>query len=83
MTVDHAEEHPEPPRGETPSTLGTVITLGSTIAGSIVVGLLLGIVLDNAAGTSPLFLLLGLFLGIAAAGFALKAAATRLGGAKQ
>jgi len=82
VTVDHAEEHTETSRGETPSTLGTVITLGSTIAGSIVVGLLLGIVLDNAAGTSPLFLLLGLFLGIAAAGFALKAAATRLGGAK-
>jgi len=83
MTVEQRPDHSETPRSSKPSTLGTVITLGSTIAGSIIVGLLLGLFLDSQAGTSPLFLLLGIFLGIAAAGFALKAAATRLGGAKQ
>jgi|GEM_PF-1428032 len=80
VVVEPTEEHPDAARPNEPSTLGTVVSLGSSIVGSIVVGLLLGLYLDHEAGTSPLFLLLGLFLGIAAAGFALKAAATRLGG---
>ena len=63
VVVEPTEEHPDAARPNEPSTLGTVVSLGPSIVGSIVVGLLLG-----------------LFLGIAAAGFALKAAATRLGG---
>ena len=55
------------------SNLATVVTLGSTIGGSIVGGLLLGIWLDGVAGTSPLLLLLGLLLGIVGAGAALVA----------
>ncbi len=53
------------------SNLATVVTLGSTIVGSIVGGLLLGLWLDSMTGTSPLLLLLGLLLGIAGAGAAL------------
>ena len=53
------------------SSLATVVTLGSTIVGSIVGGLLLGLWLDSVAGTSPLFLLLGLLFGIMGAGAAL------------
>jgi F0F1-type ATP synthase assembly protein I len=42
--------------------------------GAIVAGTLLGLLLDNLAGTSPVFTLLGVFLGMAfgAVGFALR-----------
>lgn len=52
------------------------VAVGSTIVGSIVVGLLLGLWLDGVAGTSPLFLLLGLLLGIGGAAAALVRAGT-------
>ncbi len=52
------------------------LTVGSTIVGSIVVGLLLGLWLDGVVGTSPLFLLLGLALGIGGAAAALVRAGT-------
>lgn len=42
--------------------------------GAIVAGTVLGIVIDNAAGTSPAFTIAGVFLGMAfgALGFALR-----------
>jgi F0F1-type ATP synthase assembly protein I len=43
------------------------ITVGSTIVGSIVGGLLFGLWLDGVVHTSPLFLLIGLLLGIGGA----------------
>lgn len=52
------------------------IAVGSTIVGSIVGGLLLGLWLDGVVGTSPLFLLVGLALGIAGAAAALVRAGT-------
>jgi F0F1-type ATP synthase assembly protein I len=52
------------------------VAVGSTIVGSIIFGLLLGLWLDGVAGTSPLFLLLGLLLGIGGAAAALVRAGT-------
>jgi len=52
------------------------VAVGSTIVGSIIFGLLLGLWLDGVAGTSPLFLLIGLFLGIGGAVAALVRAGT-------
>jgi F0F1-type ATP synthase assembly protein I len=37
------------------------------LAGAVVVGLVVGLLLDHAAGTSPAFTLVGIALGIAAA----------------
>ena len=57
-----------------------LIGLGGLLVGAIVVGTILGIVLDNAAGTTPVFTIVGVFLGMAlgALGFALRVrAATR------
>jgi F0F1-type ATP synthase assembly protein I len=41
--------------------------MGMAIAAQLVVGLALGWLIDHLASTSPIFLLVGLFLGIAAA----------------
>ena len=51
-----------------------LIGLGGLLVGAIVAGTLLGILLDNAAGTSPAFTIVGVFLGMAAGalGFALR-----------
>jgi F0F1-type ATP synthase assembly protein I len=51
-----------------------LIGLGGLLVGAIVAGTLLGIWLDSAAGTSPVFTLVGVFLGMAfgALGFALR-----------
>jgi F0F1-type ATP synthase assembly protein I len=51
-----------------------LIGLGGLLVGAIVVFTLLGIVLDDAAGTSPAFTVAGVFLGMAlgALGFALR-----------
>lgn len=48
-----------------------LLGLGGLLAGSVVAGLVLGLVLDDQAGTSPVFTLAGVFLGIVAgaAGF--------------
>ena len=42
--------------------------LGGLLAGAVVVGLVLGLVIDDQAGTSPVFTLLGIGLGIVAGG---------------
>ena len=51
-----------------PPTLG-LIGIGWYVAICIVLGVLAGLWLDEQAGTKPLFTLLGLGLGLAAAGY--------------
>lgn len=55
-----ADGHPDPTlRGR------DLAGLGGMLAGAVVVGTVLGLLIDHAAGTSPAFTLLGLALGIA------------------
>ena len=55
-----ADGHPDPTlRGR------DLAGLGGMLAGAVVVGTVLGLLIDHAAGTSPAFPLLGLALGIA------------------
>jgi len=51
-----------------------LIGLGGVLAGAVVAGLVLGLVVDDQAGTSPVFTLVGVFLGMAggAAGFVVR-----------
>ncbi|HET8583598.1 MAG TPA: AtpZ/AtpI family protein [Jatrophihabitans sp.] len=42
-----------------------MLSLGAVIAAQLVVGAGLGLLVDTVAGTSPIFLLIGLLLGIA------------------
>jgi F0F1-type ATP synthase assembly protein I len=46
---------------------GELAGLGVLLAAAVVVPLVIGLVLDSAAHTSPLFLFVGLFVGIAGA----------------
>lgn len=69
---------------EQPSSAGLrgrdLIGLGGLLVGAVVAGTLLGLLLDDAAGTSPAFTVAGVFLGmvLGAVGFALRVrAATR------
>jgi len=63
---------------EQPSDAGLrgrdLIGLGGLLVGAIVVGTLLGLLLDNVAGTTPAFTIGGVFLGMAAGalGFAVR-----------
>ena len=74
MTSEPAEppEPPEPPEGPDepvkplPGAMAFV-GLGTTVAGCVAVGVGGGIALDAWLGTSPLFLVIGLVLGLAAA----------------
>jgi len=43
--------------------------MGLSAAACVAVGVVPGILVDNALGTAPTFLLVGLFLGLAAAAF--------------
>jgi F0F1-type ATP synthase assembly protein I len=45
----------------------TFLGMGAATAAQLVAGLLLGLLVDSLAGTAPVFLLLGLLLGIVAA----------------
>ena len=45
-----------------------LIGLGGLLVGAVVAGTLLGILVDNLAGTTPVFTMVGVFLGIVAAG---------------
>jgi F0F1-type ATP synthase assembly protein I len=51
-----------------------LIGLGGLLVGAIVAGTLIGLFVDDAAGTTPVFTLVGVFLGMAtgALGFALR-----------
>jgi F0F1-type ATP synthase assembly protein I len=56
-----ADRHPDPSfRGR------DLVGLGGMLAGAVVVGLVLGLLLDHVAGTSPTFTLAGIAVGIAA-----------------
>lgn len=44
-----------------------LVTLGSTVAGCVVGGIVLGLLVDKLTGTSPVFLFVGLALGITSA----------------
>jgi F0F1-type ATP synthase assembly protein I len=60
-----ADGHPDPTlRGR------DLVGLGGMLAGAVVLGLVLGLVVDRAAGTSPAFTLVGIAAGIVAGGFA-------------
>ncbi len=53
--------HPDPTlRGR------DLVGLGGMLAGAVVVGLVLGLLVDHVAGTEPVFTLVGIALGIAA-----------------
>lgn len=43
-------------------------SLGGLLAGAVIGGLVLGLLLDHVAGTDPVFALIGVFLGIVAGG---------------
>jgi F0F1-type ATP synthase assembly protein I len=59
------DEHPDPGlRGR------DLVGLGGMLAGAVVVGLVVGLLVDHAAGTSPAFTLVGIALGIAAGAIA-------------
>jgi F0F1-type ATP synthase assembly protein I len=56
-----ADGHPDPTfRGR------DLAGLGGMLAGAVVLGMVIGLLVDHAAGTSPVFTLVGLGLGIAA-----------------
>jgi F0F1-type ATP synthase assembly protein I len=55
-----------PPAGEGPGG-AELLGLGGTIAGAVIVPLVLGLAADRALGTGPVFLVIGLTVGIAAA----------------
>ena len=60
-----ADGHPDPTlRGR------DLVGLGGMLAGAVVLGLVIGLLVDSAAGTSPAFTLAGIALGIVAGGFA-------------
>ena len=62
-------EAPQPERsGEAGLGGRDLIGLGGLLVGAVVVGTVLGILVDRAADTTPVFTMLGVFLGIAAAG---------------
>ena len=49
------------------SSMGLVTGLGLSAVGSLLVGVLLGLFLDGTLHTAPLFLIVGILLGLAAA----------------
>ena len=54
------DEHPDPGlRGR------DLVGLGGMLAGAVVLGLVVGLLLDHAVGSSPAFTLVGIALGIA------------------
>jgi F0F1-type ATP synthase assembly protein I len=60
-----ADGHPDPTlRGR------DLVGLGGMLAGAVVLGMVIGLLVDHAAGTSPAFTLVGIALGIAAGAFA-------------
>ena len=59
------EERPSPV--ERPQNWGMLIDLGFRLGLSVVIGVLAGVLLDNWLGTRPIFILLGVVVGIGAA----------------
>lgn len=58
---------PETSPGQSPPNWGLVLDLGMRLGLSVVIGVVAGVLLDNWAGTSPLFTLLGVVVGVGAA----------------
>lgn len=56
-----------PPRSRRPANWGLVLDLGMRLGLSVVIGVVGGVLLDSWLGTSPLFTLLGVAVGIGAA----------------
>lgn len=67
MTTPSGPGDPPPP-GPPGRGFGALIFTGSMLVGCVALGLGLGYLTDRAAGTTPLFVFLGLVLGIVAAG---------------
>jgi F0F1-type ATP synthase assembly protein I len=65
--MDHPRHAAVAPRGRAPSG-GELVGLGVFLAAAVVLPLLIGAVLDSVIHTAPLFLFLGLLLGIVAGG---------------
>jgi len=67
-------EPPVEPSGDAGLRGRDLIGLGGLLVGAIVAGTLLGLLIDSAADTSPVFTVVGVFLGMAfgALGFALR-----------
>lgn len=63
--------------GRAPS-MREFIALGSTIVGSVVAGLVIGVLLDRHFDTTPTFSLIGVAVGIVGAGATMYAAFRRL-----
>ena len=57
----------EAPSGKLPPNWGLVLDLGMRLGLSVVIGVVAGVLLDNWLGTSPLFTLLGVVVGVGAA----------------
>jgi F0F1-type ATP synthase assembly protein I len=59
---------PEPSRGSSDGGLRgrDLIGLGGLLAGAVIAGTLLGLLIDHAAGTEPAFTMVGVVLGILA-----------------
>ncbi len=47
--------------------MSELLGMGAVIAAALVAGMLLGLLVDSLAGTAPVFLLVGVLLGIVAA----------------
>jgi len=47
-----------------------LVGLGGLLVGAVVAGLVIGLLVDDAAGTTPVFTLVGILLGIAGGGYA-------------
>jgi F0F1-type ATP synthase assembly protein I len=62
MDDDHSAPSPGELRGR------DLLGLGGLLAGAVVGGLVLGLLVDDALGTSPAFVLVGIALGIVAGG---------------
>ena len=56
-----------PDRTQRPANWGPVLDLGLRLGLSVVIGVGAGVLLDNWLGTRPIFILLGMVVGIAAA----------------
>jgi F0F1-type ATP synthase assembly protein I len=60
--MDHGDSEPPQPGLRGRDLLG----LGGFLVAAVVGGLVVGLLVDDAAGTSPLFVLVGIFVGIVA-----------------
>lgn len=72
MTDQEHEGHAAPDLEEV-SMVAQFLTLGTTMAGTVGAGVVVGILIDSAAGSAPIGLLAGLFLGSVGAATALVA----------